>query len=131
MLFQSFVRSALDLLKAGAAEPVRYVWIDDAGETQELTAVPAIVGATALRSLGQRDVTDVQRDFRAGYHLSRAKDFLIDVADLSGLGRDPREGDRIHWQEKVWEVLPFGGEPEHRWADHQRTRYRIHTQQVE
>lgn len=64
----------------------------------------------------------------------RERDYLIVYADLvaAGLG-EPAEGDRItetlNGAAVVFEVGRRRTEPAWRWADHQRTRVRVHTRQ--
>lgn len=63
----------------------------------------------------------------------RERDYMIAVAELTAFGV-PQEGDRItetiNGAATVFEVSKRDREPCYRFADHARTRYRIHTRKA-
>jgi hypothetical protein len=64
------------------------------------------------------------------------RDFIVEVGDLTidSVASDPREGDRIVQSQNgktyTFEVLAIGLERGWRYADSERTAYRIHTKEI-
>ncbi len=93
----------------------------------DVSGVLATPGTTAVEQ-----ITD---DGSSSRHDSR--DYLIHVTDyaFAGAASAPRDGDRIidtsFGDERIYEVLPLGGEASSRPSDQFRTRWRIHTKLIE
>ncbi len=62
----------------------------------------------------------------------QARDFIIERADLvlGGVVVEPRRGDTITWNGKVFEVMAPPGEPVWRYSDPFMVSVRVHTKQV-
>lgn len=117
-----------DLLADGAA------WLAGVRATHAAATVVYSRGADSVELAATRGASDVEEvDETGGYLKTEAADWIIRAADLvlDGSAVRPARGDRITHAGRVYEVMPFGGEPEWRWADRSQLCMRIHTKLVE
>lgn len=97
-------------------------------------AVTYTRGASVVALTATPGRTQFELDNGDGVILNiESRDYLIDPADLviAGTASAPASGDRITEGDRVYEVMPFGREPAWRWSDTHRTRYRVHTKQID
>ena len=85
--------------------------------------VPALVGKTVFK---------VDKGYGL-FERVEARDYLIEVADLTEFG-EPERGDRVkdtlNDKVELFEVMAPGGEPHFRYSDPYRKAFRIHTKHV-
>jgi len=85
-------------------------------------------GETEVAVLAGRGKTDYQVADESGFAIgAHSLDFLILVGDL---GLEPRAGDRIVADGRVYEVVNLGAEGCFRYSDAWRLTYRIHVKDV-
>ena len=101
--------------------------------TGTLTYTRGATAATVSGWAGQEDRDEAVSPTPTARSTDRERDYMVAVSELAAFGV-PQEGDRItetiNGAAVVFEVSKRDREPCYRYADHARTRFRIHTRKA-
>ena len=106
-------------------------WLADkrkAVMSSEITYRRSSIELTLLATIGKPDV-DVADD--NGLRISASMiDFLITASDFEATFTAPKRGDVIVYDDRIYEVMDFGGQGIWRWSGYPGSTMRIHTKQT-